>query len=82
MGHYLKICEGTFYLKMTDFNAIFGLTLPILMLDQFSDVERCALSWANLAHQISLLASVDVVVKCEDWTKVRNLNCVQRSGQK
>ena len=36
MGQCLKISEGIFFQKMADSDAIFGSTLSILMLDQFS----------------------------------------------
>ena len=48
MGQYMKISEGTFCLKMTDSNAIFGSTLSILMLDQFSRRKKMGLEWAHL----------------------------------
>ena len=48
MGHYLKISEGTFYLKMTDSNAIFGSALSILMLDQFSRRRKMRLERVDL----------------------------------
>ena len=36
MGHCLKICDGTFWLKMADSIAILVQILSILMLDQIS----------------------------------------------
>ena len=36
MGEYLKIYEGTFWLKMADSFAILVQFISILMLDQFS----------------------------------------------
>ena len=36
MGQCLKICEGTFWLKMADYMAILVQFFLILMLDQFS----------------------------------------------
>ena len=36
MGQYLKICEGTLWLKMADSIAILVQFFSILMLDQFS----------------------------------------------
>ena len=36
MGMCLKICEGTFSLKMVDSTAISGYIFSILMLEQFS----------------------------------------------
>ena len=48
MGQCLKISEGTFSLKMTDSNAIFGSTLSISMLDQFSQRRKMRLKRAHL----------------------------------
>ena len=48
MGQCLKISEGTFCLKVTDSNAIFGSTLSILMLDQFSRRRKMRLERAHL----------------------------------
>ena len=47
MSQCLKICEGTFCLKMTDSNAIFGSTLSILMLDQFYRRRKMRLERAH-----------------------------------
>ena len=44
MGQCLKICEGTFCLKMADSIAILVQFFSILMLDQFSRRRRCALN--------------------------------------
>ena len=40
MGQCLKICEGTFCLKMVDYIAISGWIISILMLDQFSQRRK------------------------------------------
>ena len=50
MGQRLKISEGTFSLKMIDPNAIFGLTLSIFMLDQFSQRRKMRLERAHLIN--------------------------------
>ena len=44
MGQCLKICEGTFCLKMVDSTAISGQIFLILMLDQFSQRKKFALN--------------------------------------
>ena len=43
MGQCLKICEGTFLLKMADYNAISGQIFLILMLNLFSQCRRMRL---------------------------------------
>ena len=48
MGQCMKISEGTFCLKMTDSNTIFGSTLSILMIDQFSRRRKMRLERAHL----------------------------------
>ena len=48
MGQCLKICEGTYCLKMVDSTAISGQNFLILMLDQFSQRRKMHLEQANL----------------------------------
>ena len=55
MGQCLKICEGTFCLKMVDFTAISGQIFLILMLDQFSQRRKMRLERANLRKIIAKL---------------------------
>ena len=43
MGQCLKICEGTFCLKVVDSTAISGWIISILMLDQFSQRRKMRL---------------------------------------
>ena len=43
MGQRLKICEGTFWLKMADSIAILVKIFSILMLDQFSQRRKMPL---------------------------------------
>ena len=47
MGQCLKICDGTFCLKMVDSTAISGQIFLILMLVQFSQCRKMRL---ELAH--------------------------------
>ena len=47
MGQCLKICEGTFCLKMVDSNAISGQIFLILMLDRFSQRRKMRLEQAH-----------------------------------
>ena len=55
MGQCLKICEGTFCLKMVDFIAISGQIFLILMLDQFFQRSKIRLERANLIKIIAKL---------------------------
>ena len=55
MGQCLKICEGTFCLKMVDSTAISGQIILILMLDQFSQRKEMRLA---LAHPIQSRAKL------------------------
>ena len=55
MGQCLKICEGTFCLKMVDSTAISGQIFLILMLDQFSQRRKMRL---ELAHSIKFSAKL------------------------
>ena len=48
MGQCLKICEGTFSLKMDDSTAISGQIISISMLDQFSQNRKMRLEVAHL----------------------------------
>ena len=48
MGQCLKICEGTFCLKMVYFTAISGQIILILMLNQFSQRRKMRLELAHL----------------------------------
>ena len=48
MGQCLKICEGTFCLKMVDSIAISGQIILILMLDQFSQRRNTRLELSHL----------------------------------
>ena len=48
MGQCLKICEGTFCLKMVDSTAISSQIFLILMLDLFSKRRKMRLEQANL----------------------------------
>ena len=48
MGQCLKICEGTFCLKMVDSTAIYGQIFLILMLVQFSQRRKMLLFKAHL----------------------------------
>ena len=48
MGQCLKICEGTFCLRMVDFTAISGQILLILMRGQFSQRRKMRLERVNL----------------------------------
>ena len=43
MGQCMKICEGTFCLKMVDSTAISGQIILILMLDQLSQRRKMRL---------------------------------------
>ena len=43
MGQCLKICEGTFCLRMVDSTAISARIISILMLDQFSQRRKVRL---------------------------------------
>ena len=52
MGQCLKICEGTFSLRMVDFTAISG---QFLMLDQFSQRRKMRLERTNLGKIIAKL---------------------------
>ena len=47
MGQCLKICEGTFCLKMVDYTAISGRIISILMLDIFSQRRKMRLEQAH-----------------------------------
>ena len=55
MGQCLKICEGTFCLKMVDFTAISGQIFLILMLNQFSQRRKMRRERANLRKIIAKL---------------------------
>ena len=55
MGQCLKICEGTFCLKMVDSTAISGQFFLILMPNQFSQRRRMLLEQANLIKIIPKL---------------------------
>ena len=55
MGQCLKICEGTFCLKMVHSTAISGQIFLILMLDQFSQSRKMRLERANLRKNIAKL---------------------------
>ena len=55
MGQYLKICEGTFCLKMVDSTAISGQIFLIFMLDQFSQRKKMHHEHANLIRIIAKL---------------------------
>ena len=57
MGQYLKVCEGTFCLKMVDSTAISGQIFLILMLDRFSQRRKMRLEQANLAKLYELFFS-------------------------
>ena len=48
MGQCMKICEGTFCLKMVDSTAITGRIISILILDQFSQRSKMRLELAHL----------------------------------
>ena len=48
MGQCLKICEGTFWLKMADSIAILVQILSILMLDQFSQRRKMRIEYASI----------------------------------
>ena len=48
MGQCLKICEGTFCLKMVDSTAVSGQIFLILMLDQFFQRRKMRLERAHL----------------------------------
>ena len=52
MGQCLKICEGTFCLKMVDSTAISGRIISILMLDQFSQHRKMRFELAHLMQPI------------------------------
>ena len=47
MGQCLKICEGTFCLKMVDSTTISSQFFLILMLDQFSQRKKMRLEQAH-----------------------------------
>ena len=55
MGQCLKICEGTFCLKMVDSTPISGKIFLILMLDQFSQRRKIRLEQTNLIKIIAKL---------------------------
>ena len=55
MGEYMKICEGTFCMKMVHSTAISGQIFLILMLDQFSQRRKMRLEQANLIKIIAKL---------------------------
>ena len=48
MGQCLKICEGTFRLKMADSIAILVQFYSILVLDEFSQCRKMCLELAHL----------------------------------
>ena len=48
MGQRLKICEGTFWMKMAGSIAILVQIFSILMLDQFSQRRKMPLELAHL----------------------------------
>ena len=48
MGQRLKICDGTFWLKMADSIAILVKIFSIFMLDQFSQRRKMPLKLAHL----------------------------------
>ena len=50
MGQCLKICGGTFCLKMVDSTTISGQIFLILMLDRFSQRRKMRLEQANLIN--------------------------------
>ena len=52
MGQCLKICEGTFCLKMADSIAILVQFYSILVLDQFSQCRKMRLELAHLRNSI------------------------------
>ena len=68
MGQYLKICEGTFCLKMVDSTAISGWIISILMLDQFSQRRKMRLELAHLmqlrAKPFEFSLEVATVLRC------------------
>ena len=53
MGQYLKICEGTFCLKMVDSTAVSGQIFLILMRDQFSQRIKMRLIQARRMQELS-----------------------------
>ena len=55
MRQCLKICEGTFCLKMVDFNVISGQIFLILMLSQFSQRRKMLSERVNLIKIIAKL---------------------------
>ena len=68
MGQCLKICEGTFCLKMAHSTAISGRIISILMLDQFSLRRKMRLERAHLmqprAKPSELFLEVTTVLRC------------------
>ena len=55
MGQCLRICEGTFCLKVVYSTAISDRIISILMLDQFSQRRKMRLERANLRKVIAKL---------------------------
>ena len=68
MGQCLKICEGTFCLKMVHCTAISGRIISILMLDQFSQRKKMRLELTHLiqprAKPSELFLEVTTVLSC------------------
>ena len=54
MGQCLKICEGTFCLKMAESIAILVISFSILMLNQFSRGRKMRIKLANLQSNFNL----------------------------
>ena len=52
MGQRLKVCEGTFCMKMVYSTAISGQIFLILLLDRFSQRRKMRLERANLIKKI------------------------------
>ena len=75
MGQCLKICEGTFCLKMVDSTAISGRIFSILMLDQFSQRRKMRL---ELAHLMQPRAKPSEFFKSYSCFKMNRLQTVYR----
>ena len=67
MGQCLKISEGTFCQKMDDSNTIIGLTISILMLDQFSRRRKMRLEQANLLDLEITVVQINTNFKFYKW---------------
>ena len=63
MGQCLKICVGTFCLKMVHSTAISGKIFLILMLIQFSQRRKMRLEQANPMQPSELFLEVTAVLR-------------------